>query len=240
MSYNDKHNEANGEHNNDGANDNNSWNCGAEGTTDDPGVLELRTRQMKNAMLLLLTSQGIPMILSGDEVGRTQYGNNNAYCHDSPLTWFDWADVSRNGELLRFVRCCIGFRSAHPSVSNTHHPRGEDPVGCGFPDVSWHGIRAWQPDWSGSSRLLALMRNAEGPNGEDDHVYCAFNAHWDALELELPVLPNGQHWHVFANTSVAAPNDVATPGLEPVLADQRSIIVGPRAALVLVGRPLPA
>jgi isoamylase len=236
VSYNDKHNEANGEDNRDGGNDNNSWNCGAEGPTDDPQVLRLRMRQIKNAMTLLLTSQGLPMILSGDEVGRTQRGNNNAYCHDGPLTWFNWDDVERNNELFTFVRNLIKFRLSHPSVRSTRHPGGEDPVGCGFPDVSWHGTRAWQPDWSEGSRLLAVMRNGFGPDGEDDHVYVAANAHWEPHTLELPGLPAGQRWHLFADTAAAPPGDVATPGAEPVLVDQGSMTVGPRAVLVLVAR----
>jgi len=236
VSYNDKHNEANGEGNRDGANDNNSWNGGAEGPTTDPEVLSLRNRQMKNAMVLLLTSQGVPMILSGDEVGRSQQGNNNAYCHDSVLSWFDWSLVDQNGELLRFVRNCIGFRLATPLLRTRHHPRGAEVNG--YPDVSWHGTRAWNADWSEESRLLAVLRSGELADGEAGFLYIALNAHWAANLLELPILPADLRWHVFANTSVAAPDDVATPGLEPVLPDQSWITIGPRAALVLVGRRL--
>jgi glycogen operon protein len=234
VSYNDKHNEANGEDNRDGANDNNSWNCGAEGPTDDPEVNRLRTRQKKNAMLLLLTSQGVPMLLAGDEVGRTQQGNNNAYCHDGPLTWFDWSLVDTNAELLHFVRECIGFRKEHPLLRRREHPDGTDRAGTGYPDVSWHGMRAWDADWSPGSRLLAMMHSGRRADGDVDHVYLAANAHWEGHAVELPALPPGLRWHLFADTSAPAPGDVAVAGKEPPLVDQSSIAVGPRSVVVLV------
>jgi glycogen operon protein len=236
VSYDDKHNDANGEGNRDGNDDNLSWNCGVEGPSDDPEIRRLRIRQMKNAILLLLTSQGVPMILAGDEVARTQHGNNNAYCHDSPLTWFDWSLVEENAELLRFVRGCLQFRAAHPLLRGRLHPRGEDTAGTGYPDVSWHGVRAWQPDWSEESRLLAVLRSGRTPEGAPDLVYAAMNAHWEPHTLELPTLPAGAVWHRFADTAAAGPDDVSTPGTEPVHTDQQSATVGPRAALVLVGR----
>jgi glycogen operon protein len=238
FAYDNKHNEANGEDNRDGGNDNNSWNCGAEGPTADPEILRLRSRQMKNALLLLLASQGIPMLLAGDEVGRTQGGNNNAYCHDSELSWLDWSLAEDNAELLRFVRTAVAFRRAHPVLRNREHPRGIDLVGSGFPDVSWHGTRAWQPDWSDGSRLLAKMRcGKHAPGGrQDDDVYLAANAHWDAHELELPVLTDGRQWHLFADTYAAAPHDVFAPGTEPLLGSQQSVTIGPRSVVALVGR----
>jgi isoamylase len=239
VSYNDKHNEANGEDNRDGANDNNSWNCGAEGRTDDPEVNALRLRQMKNAMVLLLTSQGVPMILSGDEVGRSQQGNNNAYCHDSELTWMNWDLVEENAELLAFVRNLIAFRRRHPSLRDGHHPRGEDPVGCGYPDVSWHGTRAWQPDWSESSRVIAVMRNGHNLEGDDSHIYIAANSHWEPHEMELPDLPEGLRWHRFVDTYAPAAQATATPGQEVLLGNQHSVTLGPRSTVVLLGsRPL--
>src|SRR5205814_4500035 len=212
FSYNDKHNEANGEDNRDGANDNNSWNCGVEGPTDDPEVNRLRTRQMKNAMLLLFASQGVPMILAGDEVGRSQQGNNNAYCHDGPLTWFDWSLTDRNAELLRFVNACIEFRKAHPVLRAREHPAGADRAEAGYPDVSWHGVQPWAADWSPTSRLLAMMRSGRGPDGDVDHVYLAANAHWEGHTVGLPSLPPGLRWHLFVDTTAAAPADVAAAG----------------------------
>lgn len=176
------------------------------------------------------------MLLAGDEVARTQQGNNNAYCHDSPLSWFDWTRVDDNAELLRFARRCIAFRAAHPVLRARHHPHGEDRTGTGYPDISWHGVRAWQPDWSPESRLLAFVRSGPAPAGGADYVYLVANAHWQPQQLELPLLPDGARWHRFADTSAAAPADVSAPGSEPALADQRSATVGPRSTLVLVGR----
>ncbi|MFJ9942560.1 glycogen debranching protein GlgX [Streptomyces erythrochromogenes] len=233
VSYNDKHNEANGEGNNDGANDNNSWNCGAEGPTDDPAVNELRTRQMKNALAILLTSQGIPMLLSGDEVGRTQQGNNNTYCQDNELSWFDWDQVDDNAELLRFTREMIAFRKRHRELRSTSHPTGRVRENLGLPDISWHGERAWQPDWSADSRLVAVARCGAG---DDDVVYVAMNAHWESRDLELPALPGGRSWHLFADTGAEAPHDIRTPGTEPELDNAGKYLIGPRSVVILVGR----
>jgi isoamylase len=238
VAYNGKHNEANGEGNRDGNDDNGSWNCGAEGPTDDPEVIALRLRQMKNALLLLLTSQGVPMIYSGDEVARSQGGNNNAYCHDSPLSWFDWTLVERNTELLNFVRNCIAFRAAHPLLRSPLHPTGQDVTGSGYPDVSWHGVRAWQADWSAESRLLGLLRTGLGEDGASDFLYQAANAHWEGHDVELPVLPEGLRWHLFADTwgGSESSGGAIHPGFEPAVDNQRSIWVGPRSSVLLVAR----
>ena len=208
VSYNDKHNEANGEHNNDGANDNNSWNCGAEGETTDPGVKALRLRQMKNAATMLLASQGIPMILMGDEVGRTQHGNNNTYCHDNDLNWFDWWLVEENAELLRFFRSMIAFRHAHPALRSCDHLRHTDYKDAGLPDISWHGTQAWRPDWSGTSRVLAFMlsgHHAKGGRTGDNDIYVAMNSYWDSLDFELPKPSPGRQWHVAIDTGAPRP-----------------------------------
>jgi glycogen operon protein len=236
VSYNQKHNEANGEENRDGNDGNDSWNCGVEGATDDPAVLSLRMRQMKNAMLLLLTSQGIPMITAGDEVARSQQGNNNAYCHDSDLTWFDWSLVEDNAELLSFVRNCIAFRAAHPLLRSREHPTGNDILGIGYPDLSWHGVNAWQPDWSSDSRLLAVMRTGRAVDGVAEFLYLAFNSHWEPHNLELPRLPDDRRWCRFADTSAVPPDDAVTPGDERLLPDQGSYVIGPRSAAALIGR----
>src|SRR5207302_10241951 len=174
VSYNGKHNEANGENNNDGSNDNDSWNCGFEGPTDDPDVIALRRRQMKNAVSLLLVSQGVPMVLMGDEMGRTQRGNNNAYCHDSELTWLDWDLVEHNAELLRFFKQSIAFRRRHPVLRSRSHFQHRDYMGSGYPDISWHGVKAWQPDFSGMSRMFAFHlcgQHARGGTVTDNSIY---------------------------------------------------------------------
>jgi glycogen operon protein len=237
VAYNGKHNEANGENNNDGANDNNSWNCGWEGPSTDPAVNSLRMRQMKNAVSMLMVSQGVPMILMGDEVGRTQQGNNNTYCHDNELNWFDWSLVEQNAELYRYFKHMIGFRHAHPTLRNRDHFRNRDYKGSGYADITWHGTRAWNADWNGA--VLAFMlcgKHAKNGNAVDNYIYVAMNMYWDALPFELPGLPPELKWHLFANTGLPSPDDIQEPGKEPLLADQYNYLVGGRSVLVLVGK----
>jgi isoamylase len=241
VSYNDKHNDANGEGGRDGANDNHSWNCGWEGPTEDPGINALRRRQIKNALALLLVSQGVPMILMGDEVGRTQYGNNNAYNHDSELTWLDWSLVNANADLFRFARNLIAFRHAHPVLRNRWHLGGLSPNGGGYPDISWHGTTAWVPDWSGGSRALAFMlagKKADDSTAQDDLVYVAMNTHWEGLWFELPRLPEHLRWHVFANSGAPGSEDIWEQGQEPMLDDQSGLLVAGRSVVIMVGKSL--
>jgi glycogen operon protein len=239
VSHDHKHNEANGEDNRDGSDDNLSWNSGVEGETSDPHVQALRLRRMKSAIATLMVSQGVPMLLSGDEVGRTQGGNNNGYCHDNELSWFDWSLVESHSELLRFVKHCIAFRKQHGVLRSERHLRNADYLGLGSSDISWHGLRAWWADWSHESRLLAFMldgRYAGGGQERDESVYVAMSGHWEPLTVELPAPPDGGSWHVFANTGAAAPDDVHAPGTEPRLSEQRQFLVGPRSVVILVSR----
>jgi glycogen operon protein len=241
VSYNEKHNHANGENNQDGANDNESWNCGVEGPTDDPEVLALRARQMRNALTLLLVSQGVPMLLMGDEVARTQHGNNNTYCHDNDLNWFDWARVDSQADLWRFTRLLTTFRHTHPVLRNRWHHSFADRLGHGRPDFSWHGVRAWQPDWSPASRTLAFMLDGDHARGGEmagDSVYVALNTDWQAHDFELPKAGYGRRWHVAFNTSMPAPDDAHEPGNEPPL-EAAHLLAGPRSAIVLVAKPIP-
>jgi glycogen operon protein len=238
VSYNGKHNEANGEDNRDGSNDNHSWNCGAEGPTDDPAVNALRRRQMKNALAMLLVSQGVPMLLMGDEVGRTQGGNNNTYCQDNELNWLDWRLRKVNEELFAFVRHCIAFRKAHPALRSREHLDG-GPGRPGRVRLSWHGTRPWHADWSGTSRVLAFLLHGRRPRpGLEglDAIYVALNMHWESLGFGLPGLEPGASWRVSINTAVDPPGDWWPLGGEPVLADQGGILVGGRSVVVLVGR----
>ena len=239
VSYNGKHNEANGENNNDGSNDNDSWNCGWEGQSSDPVVTGLRHRQMKNALAMLLVSQGVPMMLMGDEFGRTQQGNNNAYCHDTELSWVDWTLLQTNGDLFRFAKHMVSFRKAHPVLRNRWHLSNRDYVGSGYPDISWHGAEAWRPDWSESSRALAFMlcgKHARGGSVMDNSVYVAMNVDWESHTFELPALKDGLQWHVFANTGATAPEDIWDVGQEPLLADQRYLFLGDRSVAILVAK----
>ncbi|MGK3971529.1 glycogen debranching protein GlgX [Sorangium sp. So ce118] len=238
VSYDNKYNEGNGEGNRDGANDNNSWNCGHEGETDDAEINRLRRRQIKNAMTLVMVSQGVPMILMGDELGRTQRGNNNTYCQDNELSWVNWDLLERNADLLRFTQKMIAFRKAHPVLRRRSHLTHRDLVGSGYADITFHGTRPWWADWSGSSRVLAFLlcgRHVEQGDA-DDYVYVITNMHWEALPFQPPALPPGMRWHVFANTGMAPPEDIHDLGAEPRLADESDCLVGPRSIIVLVGR----
>lgn len=175
----------------------------------------------------------------GDEVARTQKGNNNTYCQDNDLNWLDWDLLNSQGELFRFYKNLIRFRLAHPVLRNRWHLRNQDRIGSGYPDISWHGTQAWNADWSSSSRVLAFMldgKQARGGMVEDDDIYVAMNMHWDSLWFELPRLPEGKNWHVFANTSAPAPEDVWDTGHEPILDKQNGILLGGRSVVILVGK----
>jgi glycogen operon protein len=239
VSYNDKHNEDNGEDNRDGANDNESWNCGVEGKTNDPAVLALRWRQMRNAIAILMFSQGIPMLLMGDEMGRSQSGNNNTYCHDSEINWLDWTLLQTNADFFRFVQHCIAFRKAHPILRNREYFRNQDYMGSGYADITWHGVKSWNADWSDYCRTLAFMlcgKHAKGGTFKDDFIYVAMNVHWKAHKFELPRLPVGMKWHLVLNTYLKPPEDIWELGKEPALEDQFQVKVGDRSVVILVGR----
>jgi isoamylase len=241
VSYNDKHNESNGENNRDGANDNHSWNWGAEGSTDDPQINALRRRQIKNAVTLLMLSQGVPMLLMGDEVGRTQQGNNNTYCHDSELNWMDWSALDRSADLLRYFQKIIRFRHAHPVLRSRGHLTGHS-YATGLADVTWHGTRAWSADWGSGSRVIAFMLNGSAAldgTVRDDDIYVAINMHWDTLEFQPPAAPDGRQWYVAANTGAPGGEDVWDCGSEPRLANQDSLWLGARSIGVLVSKCLP-
>ena len=239
VSYNHKHNYANGEGNNDGTNDNYSWNCGIEGATEDIGVNNLRNRQMRNAIAILMVSQGIPMLLMGDEIGRTKKGNNNTYCHDNELNWLDWNLLQPNFALFRFVKNCIAWRKAHPVLRNRQHFQNRDYVGSGYADITWHGTQAWQANWSNHVRTLAFMlcgKHALQGASKDDYIYVAMNMHWESHWFEIPRLPPDMQWHVFANTGCHSPNDCYEPGTEPLLPNQLSLLIGDRSVVILVGK----
>jgi glycogen operon protein len=236
VSYNEKHNEANGEDNRDGNDANESWNCGVEGPTDDPAVLALRGRQMRNALVAVLVSQGVPMLLSGDEVGRSQGGNNNGYCHDDELTWFDWSLVEANADLLAFTRDLIALRHAEPVLREERFPDGTDLAGSGYPDVSWHGVTAWAPDWSPGNRVLAVLRSAQHLPGPTALLYTAFNSHWEQHDVELPGLPDGLAWYRAVDTARGPGDDSRPPGAAERLEHQDRYPLGPRSSVVLLAR----
>lgn len=239
VSYNGKHNLANGENNNDGANDNNSWNCGYEGETSDPEINTLRRRQQKNAMVLLFVSQGVPMLYMGDECSRTQGGNNNAYCHDEVWNWFDWSLPEKENDLLRFTKAIMAFRKANPALRQSEFLTSKDVVGSGYPDISWHGVLPWKPDWSLPSRSLAFMlcgRHGSAVGGPAHFIYCAFNMYYEPLEFTLPVLPKGLVWYRVADTSLPSPQDIVEPGQEVLLGNIKTLAIESRTCVILLGK----
>jgi isoamylase len=206
VSYNGKHNEANGENNRDGCDNNLSWNCGAEGETDNADVLALRQRQAKNLMSILFLSQGVPMLLSGDEVLHTQRGNNNTWCQDNELSWFDWNLVEKNGDMLRFMKELIALRKRHPNLNRREFLTGEQVGGRGLRDIAWHGYRLDEPLWSDfGAQYLAYTLAGQDDDEEDLHVI--LNMSERTVEVSLPVIP-GRLWHLVLDTSQSGPNDI--------------------------------
>lgn len=196
-SYNEKHNEKNGWNNTDGDNNGHSWNCGAEGETDDPNVNGLRRRLIKNAFAALLCSRGPVMFFAGDEFCNTQFGNNNAYCQDNIISWLDWSRLEEFKEIHDFVRHMIQFRKEHPILRKMTKPSS-----CQFPEISVHNGTPFNASTDYKTKLIGIMyagRNEE--DTEDDIVFYCMNAYWEPLVMQLPVLPNGKHWHVDTNTN---------------------------------------
>jgi isoamylase len=212
VSYNDKHNEANREDNKDGENHNRSWNCGAEGPTDDKGILELRNRQKRNFLATLFLSQGVPMLVSGDEMGKTRHGNNNAYCQDNEISWLDWANIDQG--LLAFTQQLIHFVKKHPVFCRRRWFKGRPIKGAGLEDISWflpEGPEMTEKHWqSDFAKSLAIFLNGKalrttGPKGEpvvDDSFYLIFNAHHEGLSYQLPPEKYGSKWKVVLNTAM--------------------------------------
>jgi isoamylase len=239
VSYNSKHNEANLEDNRDGTNDNRSWNCGAEGETDDPEVLALRARQRRNFLTTLLLSQGTPMLLGGDELGRTQGGNNNAWCQDNEISWYDWSLEETNAELLEFTRKLIALRRAHAVFQRRQFLHGTEVEGSGLPDVWWFrtdGHKMTERDWQQSGPVVGMFLNGEeiaapdarGREVLDESFLLLFNAHYDDCTFTLPNRRFGEAWALVLDT--AAPG--AVPGSREVGARQPIDVVGRSVVLL--------
>jgi isoamylase len=227
VSYNEKHNLANGEDNRDGTKANWSWNCGLEGPTDDPNIEALRLRQIKNLLTVLLVSQGTPMLLMGDEVRRTQRGNNNAYCQDNEISWFDWQATETQADLLRFVRGLIHFTQAREVF---REERFWEATAGEAPHITWHGVKLEQPDWGYGSHSLAftLHHPASG-----DHLHVMLNAYWESLAFELPPLPPRTRWHRIVDTALPSPEDFKEPGLAPPVKGHRYKVEARSSALLM-------
>ncbi len=195
-SYNQKHNEANGWNNTDGYDDNNSWNCGVEGDTDNEHVLSLRMKMMQNACAVLMCSRGTPMFLSGDEFADTRYGNNNPYCQDNEISWLNWSLLKKNRRLFRFFQYMIAFRKEHPAIR-----KDLEPSYIGFPSMSLHGLIPWEPDAPENEHIVCVLFSGYNDTAEkEDLVYVAVNSHWHPAEITLPDLPEGYIWKIAVNT----------------------------------------
>jgi len=231
VSYDGKHNDANGEDNRDGNDDNMSWNCGVEGDTSDSGVEELRRRQVRNFCAILMLSQGVPMFVGGDEVRRTQQGNNNAYCQDNELSWFDWSLVERNHDLFRFFKMMIAFRKDHPSLHRRSFFTGQANA-RGLADISWHGCQLLAPGWSDpASRVLAFTLG--GRDAEAD-IHAILNMDSQDLRFAVPRAP-GRQWVKVVDTAAPSPLDiVAADEAKPI--DGDDLLVGSRSVSVLISR----
>jgi glycogen operon protein len=238
VSYDDKHNEANGEDNRDGTDDNRSWNCGAEGDTEDVGVLALRERQKRNFLTTLLLSQGVPMLLGGDEMGRTQRGNNNAYCQDTEISWFDWNLTPERDLLLQFTALVLEIRRTHPIFRRRRWFHGRQLHGSEVTDIGWHrpdGNPMSEEDWDKAfAKSIAVHLNGEaiaptdarGERVVDDSFLLLFNAHHEPLDFQLPAAAADGPWEVVLDTSVPVVVDgqVVKRG-EPVSVEARSVKV---------------
>jgi isoamylase len=232
VSYNDKHNEANGEGNRDGNNDNDSWNCGVEGETSDAAIEDFRKRQIKNFAAILLLSQGVPMMVAGDEVRRTQRGNNNAYCQDNEISWFDWDRAQQNDDVFRFFRDMIAFRRRHSIVRRPNFFTGETND-RGLPDIAWHGCQLYSPGWSDPS-ASALAFTMGGFDGDDD-LHAMLNMSGQDLEFEIPPVP-GRRWWRAVDTSLPSPHDIAEPAPDIEVKPADGYRVNAHSVVVLVSR----
>ncbi len=233
VAFDRKHNLANGEDNRDGLTENFSWNCGVEGPTDDPSVVALRGRQVRNFLAILMLSQGTPMLLAGDEFGRTQRGNNNAYCQDNDISWVDWSLLERNRDLFRFTKMLIAFRRAHPALRRPNFLTGLGTAEHPRPDVTWHGVRLNAPDWGAESRALAMHLAGEHAPAPDCDIYFAANGSDRDLEFEVPPSPARTHWVRVVDTAAPSPHDIAEEGREEQLPSRTPLRVKAHSCVLL-------
>jgi glycogen operon protein len=222
VSYNHKHNWANGENDRDGWQENFSFNCGHEGPTDNPHTNALRQRQMRNFLTLLFLSQGVPLLLQGDEFGRTQQGNNNAYCQDNDISWVDWSLAEKNAGLLRFCRMMIALRQRHFAINREQF----------IQRVRWHGAQVNTPDWTGQNRALAFQ--LQGLSGQPD-LYVFFNMHWEWQKFALPSHGGQWRWKRLVDTNLKEPDDIVEERDAVLLRPADHYIAAPRSAVILLG-----
>ena len=245
VSYDVKHNEENGEGNQDGTEYNYSWNCGIEGKSRKKYILSRRMCQIRNAFAMMLLAQGTPMLLAGDEFGNSQEGNNNPYCQDNEITWLDWRMTSMRAGILEYVKKLIAFRKEHPVLHQGRELYMFDSLSCGMPDVSIHGTQAWRADFSYYSRMLAVLLYGDyqqKAGKPDDSIYIIFNMYWEPKSFDLPNLPGEREWYpaieTYGNTFSTVPQPVRKKRShkKPSLESQKKTIVPPRSVVVFVGR----
>jgi isoamylase len=235
VSYNEKRNEANGENNRDGSNENYSWNCGMEGETENPGIAAIRKRQARNFIAILLLSQGVPMLLGGDEVLRTQKGNNNAYCQNNELGWFDWTLLETNPESLLFVKEMISFRKRHPSLMRNKFLTGKKLPGLRLPDISWHGLNLYDPEWDDpDSRFLGFT--LAGLSDQEPDVHVIMNMSSEPALIDLPNV-SGMEWTRVIDTAALSAN-YSQSGNKSISVMNQKHMVEKRSVIVFEGRPL--
>lgn len=252
VSYDRKHNEANGEDNRDGNDFNYSWNCGEEGTSRRRKVTALRHRQIKNAMVMLLFTQSTPLIFMGDEFGNSQKGNNNPYCQDNAVTWLDWNDLEKNADIYHFWKELTALRREHPILHPEEELKNMDYISCGYPDLSYHGQSAWRPRMDSYNRHIGIMYCGKyakhGRDEEDAFFYLALNMYWESRELAIPQLPAGMKWKLvsctdenFAKAQQSDPAEqksrmtAAQAQTEP--ASEKEIVVPGRSCAIYVSIP---
>ncbi len=228
VSYDRKHNEANGENNRDGSDYNYSWNCGVEGKTRRKSVITLREKQMKNALMMLMLSQGTPVLLAGDEFCNSAGGNNNPYCQDNNTSWLVWKDDVEDNEIYKFVKKLITLRETHPILHMEQHLRQMDYISCGYPDLSYHGEQAWFPQFENYNRHIGIMLCGKyikiNRRREDSFLYTAYNMHWNAHTFALPKLPSGYKWKLVLSSNNTQDVD-----------GDRTVRLSPRSAALFMG-----
>lgn len=233
VSYDKKHNEENGENNQDGNAYNNSWNCGIEGKTRKKSVLDLRMRQMKNALVFVMLSQGTPLLYSGDEFANSQEGNNNPYCQDNAICWIKWNQTKMGEELLAFAKDLIRFRKENPILHSKKPLRGMDYLSCGYPDISFHGQDAWRPQMENDSHSIGIMyccRYAQtSTEADDSFLYFGINMHWQPYLFGLPQMPNEKEWGLLLATApteqIKETTETESGGIQKILVPPRTIVI---------------
>lgn len=223
VSYDRKHNEMNGESNRDGEDFNNSWNCGVEGHTRKKKILALRIKQIKNALVMVMLSQGVPLLMAGDEFGNTQEGNNNPYCQDNDISYINWKNTAYSKEILAFTKDLIAFRKKHGIFHNNHPLRDMDYKACGYPDISYHGENVWMADFENYVRNIGILYCGE--YAADDFIFVAYNMHWEKHVMALPRLPDNYAWKCVFDTAGVKREQENYENTWTIMTEERSIVV---------------